>query len=746
MPLFAPPKLTETYTTTFFLPSSSTEAYVSPISNLLLTDGNGGTYFTTFPTALIVSTIYSLESISTTSTFTDFLSVRDQTVDSINVSRQIRFSSNVLLTNSNFRIGQGSNITFINTMEIQTSNIFLNGFLESPIVSLVDNSIAYDLYVESNALYFDGNPVGININSGGFITLVLSNVLTSTISVTDTMTVGELNPVSLYTMNDGIHLDYNITSALITSTIKTQDILLSNYIPDYSQPFIVAVGSDRVPANQIQSSTDGSNWSPSIVSFEPGSYPTSVAYNGSLWVATVTNGITSLLYSTDAKEWDNAIGGFNLLVNGVSWRNNQWLAFGLDDSGNSILKSTDGSNWSSSVRSGGFIAGANSGAWNGSLWVAVGTGTTATNSIQSSTDGSNWSSALSGGFSGSGRCIAWNGSYWLAGGYDAYDEKTIQKSTDGRRWSPSLNAHLTQVNCLAWNGSNWISGGELTNGITLESSPDGLIWTPIDEIFPGDCYGITWIPSFWVATGGDTLKKTIKTSTDGLTWNPIINGGFSSQGYAITSTSNVIPSLTYFTEISPSYITTSNILTNTVTLIDASVESMVLSSQEGTLYYGASPVFTNNGSVSYINTVAQSIPSHIYTAVNWTTIDIRQTYGVTNIAKVGTNFSNLSMNVLCLSVSGYIGWDIGGKAGSSRNVLAFLNGTVADMNSCLSYSSIPTPSSVVGELNPVVNFSFNTILNPSDYFEIYVYHNDLTAQEINTQIAFPGSRITIFVK
>jgi hypothetical protein len=302
------------------------------------------------------------------------------------------------------------------------------------------------------------------------------------------------------------------------------------------------------------------------------------------------------------------------------------------------------------------------------------------------------------------------------------------------------------VNCLAWNGSKWIAGGELTNGVTLQSSTDGLRWTVINEDFPGDCYGITWMPSFWVATGGDTVKKTIKTSTDGLTWNPIVNGGFSVQGYAITSTSNTIPSFTYFTGISPSYITTSNILTNTVTLIDESVESMVLSSENGTLYYGASPVFTNNGSVSYINTVAQSIPSHTYTAVNWTSIDTRQTYGVTNIAKVGTNFSNLSMNVLCLSVTGYIGWDIGGKAGSSRNVLAFLNGTVADMNSCLSYSSIPNPSTVVGQLNPVVNFSFNTILNPSDYFTMYVYHNDLTAQEINTQTTLPGSRITLFVK
>jgi hypothetical protein len=173
---------------------------------------------------------------------------------------------------------------------------------------------------------------------------------------------------------------------------------------------------------------------------------------------------------------------------------------------------------------------------------------------------------------------------------------------------------------------------------------------------------------------------------------------------------------------------------------------MVLSSRDGTLYYGPSPVLTNNGSISYINTVAQSIETHTYTPVNWNSIDIRQTYGLTNISTVGTSFSNYSMNTLCLSVSGYIGWDIGGTAGSSRNVLAFLNGTIADMNSCLSYTSIPAPSSILGELNPVVNFSFNTILNPSDVFDIYVYHNDSEAQEINTQVAFPGSRITIFVK
>ena len=67
MPLFAPPKLTETYTTTFFLPSSTTESYVSPISNLLLTDGNGGTYFTTFPTerwSVNVDMEYSVDTVN----------------------------------------------------------------------------------------------------------------------------------------------------------------------------------------------------------------------------------------------------------------------------------------------------------------------------------------------------------------------------------------------------------------------------------------------------------------------------------------------------------------------------------------------------------------------------------------------------------------------------------------------------------------------------------------------------------
>jgi len=289
-----------------------------------------------------------------------------------------------------------------------------------------------------------------------------------------------------------------------------------------------------------------------------------------------------------------------------------------------------------------------------------------------------------------------------------------------------------------------MAGGELTDDITLETSDDGYNWTPVTVDFPGDCYGITWLNS-WIATGGDSVKKTIKTSTDGLTWNEANTGGFSGQGYAIASTAEIIPAFTYFTEISPSYITTSNIITNIVTLNDAN-ESMALSSHDGTLYYGVSPVFTNNGSVSYINTVAESIESLTYTPVSWNSIDTRQSYGLTNISNVGTSFSNYSMNVLCVSVSGYIGWDIGGTAGSSRNVYAFLNGVVADTNSCLSYSSIPAPSNIVGELNPVVNFSFNTILNPSDYFDIYVYHNDMEAQEINTQVSLPGSRITIFVK
>ena len=265
-----------------------------------------------------------------------------------------------------------------------------------------------------------------------------------------------------------------------------------------------------------------------------------------------------------------------------------------------------------------------------------------------------------------------------------------------------------------------------TTTFFLPSSITQPYVSPISNLLLSDGNGGTYFTTFPTDLTVSTLRS-LSTITDYLT----------------VSTLRSLSTITDYLSVSTLY--SLSTIAKTVSLTDNNI-AYNLYVQGNALYFDGATVLTSNRSLSYINTLVQNIPPSVYTAVEWNTKDMHQAYGVTNVSSVGTSFSNYSTSILSLSVTGYIGWDTGGTAGSSRSVYAFLNGTVGNMNSCLSYSSIPTPLGGAGEMNPVVNFSFNTILNPSEYFDIYVSHNDSTAQEINTQVAFPGSRITLFIK
>jgi hypothetical protein len=97
-------------------------------------------------------------------------------------------------------------------------------------------------------------------------------------------------------------------------------------------------------------SSDGQTWNISYGSpfslVGGGGY--GVAYNGVLWVAVGSNNsnVHTIRYSPDGRTWYNASGTmFDVLGTSVTYDSSGWIAVGDDTSGNNILHSDDGINW-----------------------------------------------------------------------------------------------------------------------------------------------------------------------------------------------------------------------------------------------------------------------------------------------------------------------------------------------------------------------------------------------------------------
>ena len=165
----------------------------------------------------------------------------------------------------------------------------------------------------------------------------------------------------------------------------------------------------------------------------------SVGWNGAFWVATGLSAVAlgSIQNSTDGSNWSNSlIGGFtaNSGGYGVAWSGKQWTAVGISSRG--IQKSTDSKNWVEAI-TGGFPGqiGGKGITWNSPYFVAVGNSDgNNLSSINISTDGSNWLPSLSGGFS-VGYGIVKSNSYWIATGAGTSLSTTILVSTDVNNWS-----------------------------------------------------------------------------------------------------------------------------------------------------------------------------------------------------------------------------------------------------------------------------------------------------------------------
>ncbi len=213
MPLISPPKLTETYTTTFFLPSSQTTSYVIPMSNLLMTDGNGGTFYTTniIPPDLNLSSLYVLRSISTNSTFSKFISTGFLIADAISVNTITVFGPSTLNVqgNANFTgLTNLANTVIEGTLFMSTANNVVSletryisaQKLQTSTLSFVDSAsgsfIESYLYTYNGNLFYNSEPFVVG-NSPTVSTLTASSFTTYAAYVSGNMYAKEISTTNL---------------------------------------------------------------------------------------------------------------------------------------------------------------------------------------------------------------------------------------------------------------------------------------------------------------------------------------------------------------------------------------------------------------------------------------------------------------------------------------------------------------------------------------------------------------------
>lgn len=147
--------------------------------------------------------------------------------------------------------------------------------------------------------------------------------------------------------------------------------------------------------------------------------------------------------------------------------------------------------------------------------------------------------------------------------------------------------------------------------------------------------------------------------------------------------------------------------------------------------------------VSWVGTTATSIAPTTDVIVPWTglrTGDSTESSLEPDITVENSNrrFRNTSLNTITLSVTGYVAWQSATTSTTKRDASVVKNGNIVSGMGRLSFASI-----VAGTTIPSVPLSATVVLNPNEYFEVWVYHNDSSSQNIHSPTLFPGSRLTI---
>ena len=392
----------------------------------------------------------------------------------------------------------------------------------------------------------------------GNSTYISSLSLQSTILGLGYVTGGQTGYISTSALRSTVQ---SLQTLLTTSSIRTSSILAQdsqygivnmnsfvNVKNNFTSNVWVAVGHASSGSSFRYSLDDGTTWAQSTGG---PSYTTStsngcIAWNGRYFIGFGTN--NTPYSSSNGIAWNSFTPTGSALPTGVAdllWTGSQFILCGSNTSGTTLLRSADGSNWTSlsSTFSGSSPNRASALAFNGSRLVVVGHTGNATTSIQYSDNQGTTINNATGGFTTAGNGVATNGRIWVAVGTGG---ASIKYSFDGVSWSNVTSGFVGNVGFdVTWNGNLFVAVGQGsgTSGSinAILYSYDGINWSDAtgDSVGGNTSFSISWNGSFFLADAG---LSPILRSSDGINWSSTGSTSLT-QVRSLGFTSNVTPDL-----------------------------------------------------------------------------------------------------------------------------------------------------------------------------------------------------------
>ena len=215
--------------------------------------------------------------------------------------------------------------------------------------------------------------------------------------------------------------------------------------------------------------------------------------------------------ATPSNVWTSRLPGVDITVKAIIHDGQRYVAVGDPSSGNYVLTSTDGEDWTAHATSQ-TVLGLEDIVWTGTQYIA----TSDRGTFYTSPDAIGWTirHLLTGLVDIN--ALAWSGSRAVAVGEDG----NILSTADGITWTEHAGITTEYLNDVEWLNGQFVAVG--ANGTVL-FSPDGLNWS-VESTGTADFLdAVAWSASAqtYLAVG---LSSSF-VSTDGITWAPVVLGG-----------------------------------------------------------------------------------------------------------------------------------------------------------------------------------------------------------------------------
>jgi hypothetical protein len=293
---------------------------------------------------------------------------------------------------------------------------------------------------------------------------------------------------------------------------------------------------------QFLVSPDGINWTP--VRYDKDG-ATGLAWGNNRFIAVTNTGSPSRIYTSVAAggrqagaNWHVAVALTTPALNSwtsVCWGNNIFIAVANSGTGNRIMRSSDGTTWTSVVSPA--DSGWSSVTFGNNRFVAV--ATTGTVKIMYSTDntGTSWVALTSFISNNSFTSITFGNGKFCAVANSGLSNTRIITSSDGITWNSTNSQILTSNwNSICWNGSIFcaVANSDISN-VVVKISTNGTLWTSaITGVLNNSWRSICWNGSIFcaVASSGNTNQR-VMVSTNGLVWTNATSGVLNNSWSAI---------------------------------------------------------------------------------------------------------------------------------------------------------------------------------------------------------------------